>query len=95
MQDILIDETGDLGISGGDLLIGFSDLQHQEHLLVAQKGMYKQNPDVGVGMETFLRDSEIEDMIDEVRAEFIKDGMTINKLRFDEASGNFEYAANY
>lgn len=95
MQDLLTDETGDLGIQGGDLLLGFSDLQHQEHLLVAQKGMYKQFPDVGVGIENFLKDSGIDEMLTEIRAEFIKDGMTVTKLNYNEQTGNLDYAANY
>lgn len=94
MQDILTD-GGDLGVQGGDLLIGFSDLQHQEHLLIAQKGMYKQYPDVGVGIENFLNDSEIDDMLDMVRTEFVKDGMTVTKLLYNEETKDLDYAANY
>lgn len=95
MLDLLTDETGDLGVKDGDLLTGFSDLQHQEHLLVTQKGQLKQFPDVGVGIESFLLDSEIDEMLAEVRSEFIKDGMTVTKLNYNEETGDLDYAANY
>ncbi len=95
MKDFLLNSNGDLDISGGDLHIGFSDLQHQEHILIAQKGSLKELPDRGVGIENFLNDSEIDEMVLEVRSEFEKDGMTVNKIKYSEETGNLDYEANY
>lgn len=96
MNDILTTGAdGDLAIDNGDLIVGYSDFQHQEHLLVAQKGQYKQNPDVGVGVESFLRDSEIDLMLNEVRNQFFKDGMNVKAVAYDEQTGQLTFDADY
>ena len=95
MTDILTDSGGDIEISNGDFICGFSDLQHQEHLLVAQKGDIKEKPGVGVGIENFINGSDMDGFLSEVKSEFIKDGMTVNKLDFNEATGDLNYDANY
>lgn len=53
-KDFLSNIDGDLSILNGDLEIGFSDEQHQEDILVAFKGDYKQYPLIGVGIENYL-----------------------------------------
>jgi hypothetical protein len=95
MTDILTDSIGDLLIENGDLVTGYSDLQHQEHLLLAQKGDFKEQPTVGVGIENFLNSSDVDEFLSEVKSEFIKDAMAVTKLDFDEATGNLNYDANY
>jgi len=50
MNDILLDRNGDLNFKNGDLEIGYSDNQHQEHILIANKGEYREFPELGVGI---------------------------------------------
>lgn len=95
MKDFLLNRYGDLDLSNGDLHIGYSNLQHQEHILIAQKGTLKQYPDRGVGIEDFVNESEIDEMVSEVRAEFQKDGMNVTRIKFIEETGQFDYDANY
>ena len=96
MNDILTDNvTGDLIFKDGDLVIGFSDFKHQEDLLIAQKGDYKQYPEIGVGIEDFINESDIDGLIDEVRKEFVKDGMRVENISFDEQTGKLDYDAVY
>ncbi len=95
MQDLLLDDTDDLLIENGDFVIGISDLQHQEHLLIAQKGDFKQFPDIGVAIEDYLRESDIEGLVTEVRNEFVKDGMAVNRVEFLEQTGDLDYDAKY
>ncbi len=52
-SDILLNKDGDFGIVAGDLDIGFSDEQHIEHMLLANKGEYKQSPTIGVGISGY------------------------------------------
>ena len=47
-------QHGELRIAGGDLVMGESSEQHVEHLLLAQKGEYKQFPLTGVGILNYL-----------------------------------------
>jgi hypothetical protein len=57
MQDILLDETGDLAIDNGDLLIGNSAVQHLDLLLQSNKGDWKENPLVGIDLIKKLNSS--------------------------------------
>lgn len=95
MKDLLLNDNGDLGIANNDLQIGYSDLQHQEHILIAQKGNFKESPDVGVGVENFINDSDIDGLLSEVRAQFEKDGMTVTRVDYDENDEELIYDANY
>jgi len=94
MKDILIGDTG-IVIENNDMVIGYSNYQHQEHLLVQQKGELKQDPDVGAGIENYLRDDEIQEMTSEVATQFTKDGMTVNRINYNEEAGDLDYDANY
>lgn len=95
MEDFLLDDTGDLKIIDGDFACGFSDLQQQEHIIVAQKGSLKENPNRGVGIEDFLNESEIEEMLSTIVVEFERDKMTVSKIDYNEAQGELNYDAKY
>ncbi len=95
MKDLILNDNGDLGFVNNDLQIGFSDLQHQEHILIAQKGSLKESPDAGVGMQNYDNDSDIDGMLSEVRAEFEKDGMDVSRIEYNEQTGELSYDANY
>ena len=52
--DILLDASGDLAIINGDLVIGESDSQNIIDIIESFAGAWKQFPQVGVGVITFL-----------------------------------------
>jgi hypothetical protein len=52
--DILLDESYDLQIANGDFVIGDSEAQHVELLLMATKGDFRQHPYVGVGIRKYI-----------------------------------------
>ncbi len=95
MEDFLLDENNDMVIENNDAVLGNSDLQHQHLLLLIPKGALKQNPTATVGVDTFLNESDIEGMKAEIRARFIDDGMTVNKLDYNENTGDLDYDARY
>ncbi len=96
MNDILLDmNTFDIAIENGDLVVGRSDEQHQELLLVATKGDFKQHPDVGVDIASFLNDDNVQEMLNEVRRQFTNDGMTVVSVNYDEITKNLEFDASY
>jgi hypothetical protein len=95
MIDLQLTESGDLHISGSDLLIGDSDAQQQRILLVAQKGSIKQFPDTGVGLLNYLNSSDINSMIREVRHQFEKDGIQVSAITYDESTNVLTYDAQY
>ncbi|MGJ1244295.1 MULTISPECIES: hypothetical protein [Sphingobacterium] len=82
MQDFLIDD--DILIQGGDLVIGNSDRQHQKHILIAQKGEYRQFPELGVGINNILSGEDATKMLIEAKRNFEYDRMKVKELRFTE-----------
>ncbi len=80
ITDILFDETGDLAVSGGDLLTGDATMQHQADLLSAFEGEYKQFPTTGVGLSNFLNDEDTREMGRKIRMQFDRDGIQINTM---------------
>lgn len=81
MKDILLDENSDLDIINGDFVAGNSDGQNQELLLATDKGEWKENPTVGVGLFGFLNDEGPQELFREIREQFTADGMTVKELR--------------
>lgn len=95
MKDFLLNDNNDVDFGSNDLKIGVSDYQHQQHILIAQKGSLKEFPTRGVGIENYLNDGEIDEMVREIRSEFEQDGMSVNEISFDEQTGELNYDANY
>jgi len=83
MKDILLDQDGDLSIENGDFKIGESDNRHQEHILRAEKGEYKESPEVGVGISQMLSDDRYDEMMIEMKKQLQYDGMKIKTIRFE------------
>lgn len=82
--DILMDETGDVACVNGDFVTGDGTLQHQNDLLLAEKGEYKESPMVGVGIMTYLLDEDKTSAFREIRREFTNDGMKVDSIKVDQ-----------
>ena len=48
VKDILINQK--VSAKDGDIIVGESDAQHMEHILIANTGQFYQNPTLGVGV---------------------------------------------
>ncbi len=94
MKDIILDIDGDLDLSGGDLIIGDSTKQNQKLLIVLPKGAMKENPDATVSALNYLEGEDASGLLREVRTKFAADGMTVNKVGYDNA-GNLITDAFY
>ncbi|MGN7820929.1 hypothetical protein ACTJJB_12410 [Chitinophaga sp. 22536] len=96
MKDILFNKDIDLDIANGDLVAGFSTLQHQEMLLINNKGSFKEFPTIGVDAFGYLQDNNIGDLLRELQMQFAGDGMQVKsvdindkgELNIDAAYGN-------
>jgi len=85
MNDFLLDIDGDLLVKDGDLVIGYSDDQQKNILLVSDKGAFKEFPGVGVGLQNFLEaEDNGGDLMAEIRRQFIADGIIIQRLSFEQ-----------
>jgi hypothetical protein len=93
MKDILLNSDFDLEIVDGDLVIGESTTQHQQLLLLTNKGDWKENPLVGVGATGFLKEENESGLMQEIRIQFEKDGMEVNNISIQ--SGAIEIDAKY
>lgn len=94
MTELLLDENGDLSIKNGDFVTGFSDNQHQEHILIATKGEYKEFPELGVGIAQMLSDDDWTSVLIEAKKNLEYDGMKINNVKFEE-NGNLTIDGYY
>lgn len=80
-QDVLLDSAYDLKVSGGDFVVGESTAQHQNCILMAAKGDYKEFPMMGVDLMSWLNNERPEDMMRAIRLEFANDGMKVNRMK--------------
>lgn len=83
MIDILFDDTGDLAIQGGDLLMGDATRQHQADVIVAGKAWYHHAPGLGADVNRqLLASPDGEGVIGTIRAELMRDGLPTQGLRY-------------
>ena len=82
MKDFIFSD--DLEIKDGDFVIGESDNQHQKHVLIAYKGEYKANPELGVGIEQMLNDDDITPILIEAKKNLQYDGVDVNDIFFTD-----------
>lgn len=82
MQDILY--TNNLSIKNGDLQVGESTNQHIQHILISNKGEWKRNPEIGVGISNMLNSEEAIDFLIEAKKNLEYDGMLVNNIAFTE-----------
>lgn len=92
--DFILDDIFDLKIENGDFVIKDSTAQHQQLLLLSGKGDWKQYPTVGVDVQLQLLDHHPHELMRQIRMEFTRDGMKIDKMKID-SSGKINIKANY
>lgn len=94
MKDFVFDDNGDLLIQNGDFVIGESDNQHQLDILLAEKGEFKEFPEIGVGIQEMLSDDDFVEFLIEAKKNLEYDGMNINNIEFTE-NGSLNIDGNY
>jgi hypothetical protein len=81
MIDIGLSEDYDLGIEGGDFFSEESTAQHQTQLLLNNKGDFKQNPTICVGVIEYMDDEHFQNLIRAISVEFTRDGMDVKRVQ--------------
>ena len=99
VQDIMI-EDGELVIANGDFLLSDSDNTHISHILIAEKGHYRQHPLCGVGVKSFqnapLAQSVLALLRKRIEMQLRLDGYTITKIEINPtlSEANINIKAN-
>lgn len=94
--DILLDEDFDLMFENGDIQIGESTRQHQELIILTEKGANRQYPTRGVGVTNYLNDDLIGGLNSVIKRELELDGMIVKAVKGigDNLIIEAEYADN-
>lgn len=92
--DYVLNEAMELVIREGTFVTGDATQQHQQLLLMTEKGEWKQSPSVGVGLSGFLNDDNPGSMKAEIIKQFELDGMRVDSVRFDGV-GTVKIQAEY
>ncbi len=94
MKDIQLDFKGDLDFKQGDFFIDEATLRHQEHIIIANKGEFKESPEVGVGIVEALNSETPKEVLSEIKRNFMYDGMEVKTLGLT-SEGKIEVDAEY
>lgn len=80
VHDIKLDGDFDLEIKDGDFLIGESTLQHQQLLILINKGMLREHPARCVGLPSWINDDRAGNLNAAIKREFETDGMKVQAI---------------
>ena len=83
-KDIITDEDGNIEILNGDFKVLESDSQHIEHILVADRGQFRQFPLVGVGLLRQLNGTKSQQVLRQaIKLQLESDGYNVREIKFD------------
>lgn len=92
-QDYILNDAGDLKIQNGDFVFGNVTDQNQKLLLLAEPGELLHAPLRGVGLRSYQDDENPQQMVRNIRKEFVQDGMKVKSIEITK--GNLEIDAEY
>lgn len=96
VQDILLDDTGDLRIESGDFVRGDSDPQHIVLLINCSPGSFKKHPTACVGISKYTssvgQEATLRNDID-VKLKADGYGNILSEVQQD-SSGRFDYSVS-
>ena len=58
--------------------------QHQKDILVAYKGEYKLNPELGVGIDVLLKEDDVTAILIEAKKNLMYDGVDVKNIYFSD-----------
>lgn len=90
MKDILLDGNNDIEVQSGDFVIGDSEIQHQNHIVIASKGEYKRNPEVGANILDMLSEDSPKEAINEIKRQLEYDGAKVENIIYKDGKLNIE-----
>lgn len=67
MIDVLLDDEMDLAIEGGDFVLADSEDQHQQLILIASQGSFRESPLTGVNVARYIKTGFTQAQIDTLK----------------------------
>lgn len=67
MNDLLLDNDMDIAVENGDFVIEDGEEQHQQLLLIASQGSFRQSPLTGVNVSKYIKTGFTQAQIDTLR----------------------------
>lgn len=80
MIDIALDSNPDVSVINGDFALSESTSCHQQQLLLNNKGDFKQNPTICVGVVNYFNDEHFNGLVRAISTEFARDGMDVKSI---------------
>lgn len=72
----------EIQILAGDLVLGESTRQHQELILISEKGEWRESPLTGVAIRTELQNETTgAELLTRIKKEFERDGMSVLQIK--------------
>lgn len=94
VKDIIMDVNNDLTIDNGDFFVSYSDNQHITDIIYSSPGFWKEFPDVGVNIITYLNSSgQQQQLRNNIQTQLVNDGYKIDKLTIDTFTGDIQISA--
>ena len=91
VSDVLINAEGEVQVTNGDFDIGQSDQQHAFLLLATEKGEWRHQPLLGVGLSKYINDESPDVLMkQEIRVQLEADGANIARLNVKYAKIELE-----
>lgn len=92
MKGILIDnETNDIVLENGTLKTGVTDEQNAQLIILAEKGEFKEHPQLGVGISQFLKSTGREkELLRAIRVQLALDGIKPQTIDYNDGKLNIE-----
>lgn len=87
-NDVLLDTDFDLRIVDGDLVVGEASRQHQQLLLLIEKGELREFPTRGIGLMGWTLDDNPGDLNGEIKRQYEADGMTVRQVKSTVQAGS-------
>ena len=87
MKGILLhNELGDIVIRNGTMATGTTDEQNAQLIVLAEKGEFKEYPQLGVGISQFLKSTGREnELLRTIRIQLALDGIRPKQLTYQNA----------
>jgi|SRR5690554_6909599 len=82
--DIVTDNNGNLQFTSGDVMLVDATHYHTRDILQSEPGEYKETPLIGVGIQSFTHEENVQELKSTIRRELQRDGQRVDTVKIDD-----------